>query len=277
MCCHQSLIENIRINISTDSWNWWRYFLSQRRYLAWRTKIDNLILNLPSRLLHMLRWWSRIVLYLVNSGALHLFRRILNYLNIIITSLCCSLKACTGMIGPLSRRMWNVKISRSNLLKWISIESCWQWKKSVNHKQNRGKQCLGPWQILWWMFDQDENEYNTPKCRKLVGPLVSVLILKLSFGLWPWDAAPESLACQTCGTENGCCTSGTFWHLKCTRRPRQGYGMPQMGQPTKHPTQLRRQSCDTFWHYLDANQTLPITDFSTNKNHNSYQSTIRRK
>jgi hypothetical protein len=50
VCCHQPLIENIRINISTDSWNWWCYFLSRRKYLAWRTKIDYLILNLSSRM-----------------------------------------------------------------------------------------------------------------------------------------------------------------------------------------------------------------------------------
>jgi hypothetical protein len=33
--------------------------------------------------------------------------------------------------------------------------------------------------------------------------------------------------------------------------------MPQLGQPTKRHAQLRRQSCGTFWHSLDANQTLP--------------------
>jgi hypothetical protein len=33
--------------------------------------------------------------------------------------------------------------------------------------------------------------------------------------------------------------------------------MPQMGQRTKRMPQLRRWSCGTAWHPLDANQTLP--------------------
>ena len=62
VCCLKSLVIDIRIYISMDSLNWWCYFFSRRWYVAWCVKIDHLVLTLPHRLLHMLYWWSRIVL-----------------------------------------------------------------------------------------------------------------------------------------------------------------------------------------------------------------------
>ena len=40
-CCLKSLIVDIRIYISMDPLNWWCYFLSRRRYVAWCAKIDH--------------------------------------------------------------------------------------------------------------------------------------------------------------------------------------------------------------------------------------------
>ena len=81
--CLKSLIENIRIYISTNPLNRWCYFLSRRWYLAWCTKINHLILNLPCWLLHTLHWWSRIILHWFSSSTLNLLRWILNCLGII--------------------------------------------------------------------------------------------------------------------------------------------------------------------------------------------------
>ena len=85
VCCLKSLVVDARICISTNPLDWWRNF-EPRRYLAWCAKIDHLILNLPRRLLHMLHWWSRIILHLISSSTLNLLRWALNSLDIIITS-----------------------------------------------------------------------------------------------------------------------------------------------------------------------------------------------
>ena len=111
VCYLKSLVIDIRIYVSMNPLNWWRYFLSQRRYLAWCAKINHLILNLPHRLLHMLHWWSMITLHLISSGTLNLLRWALNCLDIIIASWCCFLMASASLISPLSRWMWNVVIA----------------------------------------------------------------------------------------------------------------------------------------------------------------------
>ena len=36
--------------------------------------------------------------------------------------LVCFLMASTGLISPLSRRMWNIVVNRSNLINWISMK-----------------------------------------------------------------------------------------------------------------------------------------------------------
>ena len=120
-CCLKSLIVDMRIYISTNPLNWWCYFLSRWWYVAWCAKIDHLVLTLPRRLLHMLYWRSRIVLYLICSSSLSLFRWTLNYLDITTTSWCCFLMAGTNLISPLGRRIWNVVISRSALTNWKSM------------------------------------------------------------------------------------------------------------------------------------------------------------
>ena len=97
--------------------NWWRYFLSQRWYLAWCAIINHLVLTLPRRLLHMLHWRSRIILYLISTTTLNLLRWALNCLDIIITSRCCFLMSSTGLISPVSRRMWNI----CNTLKFVFL------------------------------------------------------------------------------------------------------------------------------------------------------------
>ena len=61
VCYSKSLVVDVRIYISTNPLNWWHYFLSRRWYLAWCAKINHLVLTLSRRLLHMLRWWSRII------------------------------------------------------------------------------------------------------------------------------------------------------------------------------------------------------------------------
>ena len=104
-----------------DPLNWWCYFLSRRWYVAWCAKIDHLVLTLPCRQLHMLYWQSRIILYLIRSSTLSLFRWTLNCLDVTITSWCCFLMACTDLISPLGRRIWNVVTSRSNLTNWNSM------------------------------------------------------------------------------------------------------------------------------------------------------------
>ena len=96
-CRHKDLY------ISTDPLNWWCYFLSRRRYVAWCAKINHLVLTLPRRLLHMLHWWSRIILCLIRSSTLSLFKWTLNCLDIIITSWCCFLMTSTNLISPLGR------------------------------------------------------------------------------------------------------------------------------------------------------------------------------
>ena len=116
--CLKSPIVDMRIYISTDHLNWWCYFLSRRRYVAWCAKINHLVLTLPRRLLHMLHWWSRIILCLIRSSTLSLFRWTLNCLDIIITSWCCFLMTGTDLISPLGQWMWNVVISRPNLINW---------------------------------------------------------------------------------------------------------------------------------------------------------------
>ena len=68
------------------SLNWWCCFLSRWWYVARCAKINHLVLTLPHRLLHMLYWWSRIILYLIRSSTLSLLRWTLDYLDIIITS-----------------------------------------------------------------------------------------------------------------------------------------------------------------------------------------------
>ena len=120
-CCLKSLIIDIRIYISTDPLNWWCYFLSRRRYVAWCAKIDHLVLTLPRRLLHMLYWWSRIILCLICSSSLSLLRWTLNCLDITTTSWCCFLMAGTDLISPLSRRIWNIITNQSNLTNWNSM------------------------------------------------------------------------------------------------------------------------------------------------------------
>ena len=122
VCCLKSLVIDVRIYISTNPLNWWSYFLSKRRYLDWCAKIDHLILNLPCRLLHMLHWRSRIILYLISSSALNLLRWTLNCLNIIITSWCCFLMASTNLISPLSWWMWNIVVNQPNLINRISMK-----------------------------------------------------------------------------------------------------------------------------------------------------------
>jgi len=116
VCCLKSLVIDVRIYISMDPLNWWCYFLSRRQYVAWCAKINHLVLTLPHWLLHMLHWRSRIILYMIHSSTLNLLRWTLNYLDIIITGGCCFLMAGTGLISPLSQRIWNVIISRSNLI-----------------------------------------------------------------------------------------------------------------------------------------------------------------
>ena len=103
------------IYISADPLNWWCYLLSRRRYMAWCAKIDHLVLTLPRWLLHMLYWWSRIVLCLICSSSLSLFRWTLNCPDITTTSWCCFLMAGADLISPLGQRIWNVVTSRSNL------------------------------------------------------------------------------------------------------------------------------------------------------------------
>ena len=105
VCCLKSLVVDIRIYISMNPLNWWHYFLSRWWYLAWCTKMNHLVLTFPHRLFHMLRWWSRIILYLISSSTLNLLRWTLNCLDIIITSWCCFLMASTGLISSLSWRM----------------------------------------------------------------------------------------------------------------------------------------------------------------------------
>ena len=102
-CCLKSLIVDMRIYIFTDPLNWWCYFFSWWRYVAWCAKIDHLVLTLPRWLLHMLYWWSRIILYLIRSSFLSLFRWTLNYLDITSTSWCCFMMAGTDLIGSLGR------------------------------------------------------------------------------------------------------------------------------------------------------------------------------
>jgi hypothetical protein len=85
-CCLKSLIIDIMIYISTDPLNWWCYFLSRRQYVAWCAKIDHLVLTFPHWLLHMLYWRSRIILCLICSSSLSLFRWTLNCLDITTTS-----------------------------------------------------------------------------------------------------------------------------------------------------------------------------------------------
>jgi len=118
VCCLKSLVVNAGICISTNPLNWWRYFLSRRRHLACYAKINHLILNLSHRLLHMLHWRSRIILYLIRSSTLSLLRWTLNYLDIIISSWCCFLTAGTDLISPLGRRIWNVVIDQPTLTNW---------------------------------------------------------------------------------------------------------------------------------------------------------------
>ena len=67
VCCLKSLVIDIRIYISMDPLNWLCYFLSRRRYVARCAKINHLVLTLLHRLLHMLHWRSRIILYLIHS------------------------------------------------------------------------------------------------------------------------------------------------------------------------------------------------------------------
>ena len=104
-CCLKSLIIDIRIYISTDPLNWWCYLLSRWRYVAWCAKIDHLVLTLPCRLLHMLYWRSKIVLYLICSSTWNLFRWTLKCLDVTITSWCCFLMAGTNLIGPLGQQI----------------------------------------------------------------------------------------------------------------------------------------------------------------------------
>ena len=122
VCYLKSLVIDVRIYISTDPLNWLCYFLSRRRYVAWCAKINHWVLTFPHRLLHMLHWWSRITLYLISSSTLNLLRWALNCLDIIITSWCYFLMASTGLISPLSQRMWNIVICQSNLIKWKSMK-----------------------------------------------------------------------------------------------------------------------------------------------------------
>ena len=116
VCCLKSLVIDVRIYISTNHLNWWCYLLSRWWYLAWCAKINHLILNLPRRLLLMLYWRSRIILYLISSSTLNLLRWAPNYLDIIITSWCCFLVASTSLISLLSRWMWNIVISQPKLI-----------------------------------------------------------------------------------------------------------------------------------------------------------------
>ena len=77
--------------------------------------------NFAHWLLHMLYRWSRIVLYLICSSPLSLFRWTLNCLDITITSWCYFLMAGIDLISPLGQRIWNVVTSRSNLTNWNSM------------------------------------------------------------------------------------------------------------------------------------------------------------
>ena len=118
LCHSDTLVESQSVESFIDPLNWWCYFLSRRWYVAWCAKINHLVLTLPRWLLHMLHWWSRIILYLIHSNTLSLLRWTLNYLDIIITSWCCFLMAGTGLISSLSRRMWTVVINQPNLINW---------------------------------------------------------------------------------------------------------------------------------------------------------------